>query len=100
MLFVGNPPSNVGFKCHLSFVMAKVIQLQINGFSTQKNIVWAPYMSAWREGLRLRMKGSKIFPREEKLSGDCRNYCFNRTTLSRARRNKLEIILTGGEKEQ
>lgn len=31
--------------------------------------------------------------------GDCRNYCFNRTTLSQARRNKPEIILTGWEKE-
>lgn len=57
-------------------------------------------MSAWGAGLRLWMKGSEIFPREKKLAGDCRNYCFSRTTLSQARRNKLEIILTGGEKEQ
>lgn len=80
--------------------MVRVIQFQLNSFSTQRNIVWTPYMSAWRAGLRLRMKGGGIFPKEEKPSGDCRNYCFNRTTLSQARRNKLEIILTGGEKEQ
>lgn len=72
----------------------------IASFSSQKNIVWSAYMSAGRAGLRLRMKGSEIFPWVEKLSGDCRNYYFNRTTLSQARRNKLEIILTGGEKEQ
>lgn len=78
--------------------MVRVIQLQVNGFSTWKNVVWSLYMSAWGAGLRL--KGSGIFPREEKLSGDCRNYCFNRTTLSQDRRNKLEIVLTGGEKEQ
>lgn len=42
VLFVCNPPSNVGFKCHLFYVMVRVIQLQVNGFSTQKNIVWSP----------------------------------------------------------
>lgn len=54
-------------------------------------------MSAWRAGLSLWMIGSEGFPWEEKLFRDCCNYCFNRTTLSQARRNKPEIILTGWE---
>lgn len=59
-----------------------------------------PYMLAWRVGLSLWMIGRKIFRGMKKLFRGCRNYCFNCTTLSHARRNKPEIILTGGREEK
>lgn len=54
-------------------------------------------MSARRVGLSLRMIGRK--EGGEAIRRLC-NYGFNPTTLSQARRNKPEIILTGWEEQR